>query len=122
MNLVPCDNELEREFAKFLDQAEDVKAFSKIPQSFGFSIDYVDGNYNQRSYHPDFVAVAKDGTNWLLETKGQEGEETKFKDEAAERWCENATVLTKNQWSYKKIPQKKFVELQPDSLSDLRVL
>ena len=122
LNLVPCDNEFERDFAKFLDKAEDVKAFSKIPQSFGFSIDYVDGNYNQRSYHPDFVAIDKDGTNWLLETKGQEGEETKFKDEAAERWCENATALIKKAWRYKKIPQKKFTELQPDALSDIEVL
>jgi type III restriction enzyme len=122
LNLVPCDNEFERTFAKFLDKAKDVKAFSKIPQSFGFSIDYVDGNYNQRSYHPDFAAIAEDGTNWLLETKGQEGEETKFKDAAAERWCENATTLTKKSWRYKKIPQKKFMELEPDSLADIEVI
>ena len=45
-NLVPCDNQFEREFARFLDNAEDVKAFAKLPQPFGFSIDYTDSGMN----------------------------------------------------------------------------
>ncbi len=122
LNLVPCENDFELAFARFLDHAEDVKAFSKIPQNFGFSIEYTDGNFNLRNYYPDFVAVDKDGGFWILETKGQEGEETRFKDAAAERWCENATALTKNTWRYKKIPQKKFTELEADSLADIEVL
>jgi hypothetical protein len=40
--MVPCDNEFELAFSKFLDDAEDVQAFSKLPQPFGFSIDYTD--------------------------------------------------------------------------------
>ncbi|MCI0417418.1 DEAD/DEAH box helicase family protein [bacterium] len=69
LNLVPCDNEFERAFAKFLEGAGDVKAFSKLPQSFGFAIDYTDGE-NLRSYYPDFVAIDVEGTHWLLESKG----------------------------------------------------
>jgi hypothetical protein len=42
LNMVPCDNEFELAFSKFLDDAEDVQAFSKLPQPFGFSIDYTD--------------------------------------------------------------------------------
>jgi len=34
-NLVPCDNNFEREFAKFLNKATDVTRFSKLPQPFG---------------------------------------------------------------------------------------
>lgn len=37
-NLVPCDNELERRFAKILDGAPDVVAFAKLPDQFGFAI------------------------------------------------------------------------------------
>ena len=66
-NLVPCDNPFERDFAKFLDHAEDVAAFAKLPQSFGFSIEYTDGAMNLRSYYPDFVAVDTDGRHWLNE-------------------------------------------------------
>lgn len=122
LNLIPCDNEFEREFAQFLDKAEDVKSFAKIPETFGFSIEYTDGNYNLRNYYPDFIAVDKESTHWLLETKGMESEETEFKDRAATLWCENATDLTSKKWRYKKIPQQKFKELQPGDLSDLEVL
>lgn len=71
-NLVPCDNDFEREFAKFLDNAPDVDAFAKLPQAFGFSIDYTDSAMNLKSYYPDFVVVDTDGVHWLFETKGQE--------------------------------------------------
>ncbi len=37
-NLVPCDNDFEREVAKFLDGCPDVRAFAKLPQVFGFSM------------------------------------------------------------------------------------
>lgn len=121
-NLIPCDNEFEKEFAKFLDHAEDVISFAKLPESFGFCIEYVDGNFNLRNYYPDFVAVDKGGIHWLLETKGMEAAETSYKDRAAELWCENATALTNTKWRYKKIPQKRFEQLQPSELGDLNVI
>ena len=120
-NLVPCDNNFEREFAKFLDDAPDVKAFSKLPRTFGFAIEYTDRAANLRAYFPDFVARAENGTHWLLETKGQEGVDVLRKDQAAGQWCENATALTKSTWKYLKVPQKEFEALQPGSLGDLRV-
>lgn len=121
LNLVPCENEFEKTIAKFLDNCEDVKAFCKIPQSFGFAIDYTDGE-NLRSYYPDFVAIDAEGTHWLLESKGQESIEVQYKDRAAKLWCENATQLTTKQWKYLKIPQKEFESLHPDFFSDLLAL
>ena len=111
-NLVPCENAFEREFAKFLDNAPDVKAFAKLPRPFGVAIEYTDGAMNLRSYYPDFVARADDGTCWLLETKGQEGTEVAHKDQAARLWAENATALTGTTWKYLKVPQKEFEVLQ----------
>jgi hypothetical protein len=70
LNMVPCDNEFEL-------------AFSKLPQPFGFSIDYTDAGMNLRSYYPDFVAVDTNGTHWLIETKGAETAEVVYKDSAA---------------------------------------
>jgi type III restriction enzyme len=121
-NLVPCDNEFEREFAKFLDNAEDVKAFAKLPQSFGFSIDYTDTAMNLKSYYPDFVAIDMEGVHWLLETKGQETAEVVRKDKAATLWSENATKLSKSTWKYMKIPQKDFATLQPTRFKDLAAI
>ncbi len=121
-NLMPCDNDFEKEFARFLDKAEDVKTFVKIPKNFGFAIEYTDGNYNLRNYYPDFVAVDKKEIHWIIETKGMESEETQFKDRAATIWCENATNLTDKKWRYKKVSQQKFKELQPTNLADLDVI
>jgi len=121
-NLVPCDNDFEREFAKFLDCASDVTAFAKLPRAFGFSIEYTDTAMNLRNYEPDFVAVDKAGVHWLLESKGQENLDVLRKDVAAVRWCENATKLTNNHWRYVKVPQKEFEALQPSQLSDLAAL
>lgn len=121
-NLVPCENAFELEFAKFLDKAKDVAAFAKLPSAFGFSIEYTDGAMNLRSYYPDFVAVDKQGTRWLLETKGQETDEVKHKDNAAMQWCANASQLTGTSWKYQKVPQKAFEMLQPTELKHLKAL
>jgi type III restriction enzyme len=121
-NLVPCDNDFEREFAKFLDNAADIEAFSKLPQPFGFSIDYTDTEMNLKSCYPDFVAIDTDDVHWLLETKGQETAEVARKDAAATLWCENATKLSTSTWKYMKIPQKDFAALQPTRFSDLVAL
>ncbi len=121
-NLVPCDNDFEREFAKFLDNAKDVMAFAKLPRAFGFTIEYTDTSMNLRNYEPDFVAIDKAGVHWLLESKGQENVDVLRKDVAAVRWCENASKLTDKQWRYAKVPQKEFEALQPSRLADLAAL
>lgn len=121
LNLVPCDNEFEYEFAKFLESAKDVYAFSKLPQQFGFSIEYTDNNANLRYYYPDFVVKTEQREMWLVETKGQESLEVRFKDRAAQMWCENATQLTSELWQYVKVPQKEYEKLQPVEFSDLLI-
>ncbi len=122
LNLVPCSNDFEKAFAKFLDHAEEVKAFSKLHERFAFAIEYTDGPMNLRYYYPDFVAVDQAGVHWLLETKGQQTEEVSHKDHAAERWCENATQLNGTAWRYLKVMQKSFEELKPESFADLLAL
>jgi len=121
-NLAPCDNEFEKQFAKFLEDAEDVERFAKLPEQFGFAIEYTDAAGNLRYYEPDFVAVLTDNAHFLVETKGQETVEVAHKDRAACIWCENATRLTGVQWEYLKVPQAEFNKLQPSEFADLRVL
>ena len=53
-NLVPCDNEFEKEFALFLQKADDVDRFAKLPEQFGFAIEYADSANNLRYYETDF--------------------------------------------------------------------
>src|SRR5581483_2070539 len=121
-NIVAIENDFERRFAKFLEDAEDVERFAKLPEQFGFAIEYMDSMSSLRYYEPDFVAVLEDGTHCLVETKGREDPDVKFKDRAAAIWCENATMLTEMVWRYVKVPQKEFEKLQPDAFSDLGAL
>jgi type III restriction enzyme len=120
-NLVPCDNDLERRFARFLDSASDVAAFAKLPEPFGFAIEYTDAVSNLRYYEPDFVVVLSSGLHYLVETKGREDVDVVHKDRAAQIWCENATLLTGTTWGYIKVPQKEFERLEPTQFSDLLV-
>ncbi len=121
-NLTPCDNEFERSFARFLDDAPEVVAFAKLPQQFGFSIEYTDNAANMRYYYPDFVVRLDDGRRWLIETKGAETVEVAHKDRAARLWCENASRLTGIEWSYLKVRQTEMAQLQPADFFDLLVL
>jgi len=120
-NLVPCDNEFEKKFAKFLEDATDVTVFAKLPEQFGFAIEYTDVVSNLRYYEPDFVVVLSSGNHYLVETKGREDVDVAHKDRAAQIWCENATLLTRTQWEYIKVPQKEFEKLEPTHFTDLFV-
>jgi type III restriction enzyme len=121
-NLVPCDNAFEEEFARFAEKADDVERFAKLPDKFGFTIDYIDGSGNLRYYEPDFIVITEDGKRHLVETKGLEDVNVKNKDRAARLWCENTTMLTGDEWLYLKVLQAEFKELQPTEFSDLLTL
>jgi type III restriction enzyme len=118
-NYTPCDNDFEFHFAKFLEKAEDIKAFSKLPEQFGFCIQYTDTLANIRNYFPDFIAIAEDNTMWVIETKGREDIEVKLKDNCAINWCRSATELTGENWNYLKVPQKEFEQLHPEGFEEL---
>ena len=121
-NLVPCDNDFEKEFARFLQHAGDVERFAKLPPQFGFTIEYVDGSGNLRYYEPDYAAVTIDGLHYLVETKGLEDVNVLNKDRAAQLWCENTSKLTGKPWAYIKVRQTEYNALQPTVLADLFVL
>jgi type III restriction enzyme len=121
-NLVACDNNFERDFAEFLENARDVVSFAKLPGQFGFAIEYTDSVGNLRYYEPDFVAKKAVDRYLLIETKGREDIEVAHKDRAAAIWCENATLLTGTAWTYMKVPQKEFETLHASTLSELEVV
>jgi len=121
-NLVPCDNEFEKEFAQFLEKADDVSRFAKLPEQFGFAIEYTDNATNLRYYEPDFVVLTDDGTHYIVETKGMEDINVVNKDRAAQLWCENATQLAKRPWAYVKVRQTEYKKLQPTLFEDLLIL
>lgn len=121
-NKVPCDNLFEEEFALFLDHADDITRFGKLPMPFGFTIPYTDVAGNLRHYYPDFVAVDNAGVHYLIETKGREDRGVQNKDRAAQLWAESATSLTGQEWAYVKVRQTEFRHLQATNFAECVII
>jgi type III restriction enzyme len=105
-----------------LQKADDVDRFAKLPEQFGFAIEYTDSGSNLRYYEPDFVVLTKDGIHYIAETKGLEDVNVANKDRAAQLWCENTTKLAGKPWAYVKVLQTAYKQLQPTRFEDLLVL
>jgi len=119
-NLTPCGNDFEQAFARFLDGSFDVETFANLgnlPRPL--QLEYLDGEANLRLYEPDFVARDNAGRHWLLETKGREDLDVARKDARAEQWCADVTALAGAEWHYRKVPQKEFERIKPQSLAEL---
>jgi type III restriction enzyme len=92
-NYIPCENELELRFAKFLDSADDVISFVKIVPQIGFFIEYISSEGQLRVYYPDFIVLTKKKEYFLIETKGLVDVDVPKKDERAKQWCQDVTKL-----------------------------
>lgn len=116
---VPCDNDFELAFTKFLDNAKDVKAFAKIIPKIGFYVEYRDSHGDMRLYYPDFVILTDKNEHLIVETKGREDVDVAYKDKRIKLWCKDASKLTKSKWSYKRINQEDFEKYRFRSVNEL---
>jgi len=119
-NLCPCDNNLEMDFAGFLENAEDVDAFIKN-EGMGFFIEYISTEKLLRNYKPDFIVRLTNGDHWIVETKGLVDVEVELKDKRAKEWCKDATDVTGIKWNFIRISQDIFEEYR-DKLMKLNDL
>ena len=81
-------------FARFLEDAPDVVAFAKNYLAVGFKIDYVRANGDLSNYVPDFLVKMRQGTVWIIETKGREELDLPQKMTRLRQWCEDATLAS----------------------------
>jgi type III restriction enzyme len=118
-NYVPCDNDFEVDFTKFLDGAEDVEAFSKIVPKIGFFVEYKDSKDNLRLYYPDFVVTIDESQRLIIETKGREDVDVERKDKRMKKWCSDATALSGSKWSFIRVDQVEFEKYRFKSVKEL---
>jgi len=118
-NLVPCDRQLEVVFANFLNRAEDVRSFSKNAGPQALRIDYLTSKNRLAFYTPDFFVKAKDGTHYLVETKGQVDLNVPIKAQAAHAWCQSASVAGMK-WEYLYVPEGIFSSFTGSSIEMLK--
>jgi type III restriction enzyme len=118
-NYIPCENDLELNFAKFLDKSKDVVSFVKIVPRMGFFIEYISSNGNLRLYYPDFVVLTKKGEYFIIETKGLVDIDVPNKDKRAKQWCKDVSKLTKEKWNFVRIDQDLFLSRPYSSFYEL---
>ncbi|MBK7184078.1 MAG: DEAD/DEAH box helicase family protein [Bacteroidetes bacterium] len=123
-NYTPVYNELEKGFAKFLEQAEDITKFAALAETFTkFNVPYLNKKGSQGLYYPDFIAeqeLKKGNTiNWIIETKGFE-DENKEKKDAKKKVVKAAAK--KIEWKFLKVPDKFFKGLKviPKTFAELK--
>ncbi len=118
-NYVTCDDNFEINFAKFLDRANDVKAFVKMVPKMKFCVEYRDLKGNLHYYYPDFVITTAYDEHVIVETKGRVDEDIEFKDKRIRMWCEDATKVTDEKWSYKRVNQEEFERYKFNTLQEV---
>ena len=91
-NRITGDNQLERDFASFLDNCPDVVSFAKNYFAVGFKLDYVNDDGNISNYHPDFFVKLADGRMIVAETKGRKDVDVDPKMYRLAQWCEDTNT------------------------------
>lgn len=117
-NLVPCNRELEVAMAKFTDRAGDVVAFAKNAGPQCLRIDYLAAGGRLAFYTPDFFVKSREGSHFLVETKGREDKDVPHKARAAMAWCKAASAAGAK-WDYLYVPQGAFERMTGDSIGEL---
>jgi len=114
-------SDYERQFMRYLDEQEEVQAYTKVLSRMPLRIPYHDPEGYLRHYRPDFVVKTKRGY-CLIETKGKGWDnqvEVKAKTEAARAWCAKVSEITGGQWAFVKVLQSDFERFQPLPFADL---
>jgi len=111
----------ERSFMEYLDEQDEVSAFTKVLSRIPLRIAYYDGEGILHHYIPDFV-VKTQRCFYLIETKGvgfEEMESAKLKAKAAKAWCHNLSVLGGTKWEYAMIVENDFERYKEQGFNQL---
>jgi type III restriction enzyme len=119
-NRIIGDSPLELEFARFLDDCDDIISFAKIYMAIGFKIDYVNAKGEITNYFPDFV-VKKDAKHvFIVETKGLEDLDVPLKTERLKQWCQDVNARQSEViYDFVFVDQESFDRYRPKSFSEL---
>jgi type III restriction enzyme len=110
----PRSSEYEKHFMRYLDEQEEVLAFTKVLPRMPLRIPYHNTEGYLRHYTPDFVAKTGNGY-FLLEPKGEGWDkqaDTPMKSQAASEWCQKVSELTNESWIFTKILEPDFERFQ----------
>jgi len=117
----PRGFEYEKHFMRYLDEQDEVRAYTKVLPRMPLRIPYHDAQGYLRHYTPDFVAKTVNGY-FLLEPKGagwDQQEDTRAKVQTATKWCQKVSELTSERWTFAKVLQPDFERFRSLSFNQL---
>ena len=119
-NRIIGDNQLERDFAVFLEKCPDVVSFSKNYLAIGFKLDYVKTDGDISNYYPDFIVKLTDERVIVVETKGREDLDVAPKMRRLRQWCEDVnSVQIDTVYEYVYVDEESFRTYQPKTFQQL---
>ena len=117
----PKNSVYEKMFMVYLDNQDEVLAYTKVLPRFPIRILYYDKEGYPHYYRPDFIIKTKDQF-YMIETKGigfDDMTTVQLKDESAEKWCESISQLMGIKWEYVKVREDKFEQLKLLKFSEM---
>lgn len=119
-NRITGDNQLERDFAAFVDNCPDVVSFGKNYFATGFKLDYVNDDGDISNYHPDFLVKLADGRVVVAETKGRKDVDVDPKMYRLAQWCEDVnTDQSDVVYDFVYVDEESFREYTPRTFQQL---
>jgi type III restriction enzyme len=88
-NKIIGDKGLELEFARFLEECDDVVSYAKNYLAVHFKLDYVNADGDISNYYPDFLVKLSARRIFIVETKGLEDLDVPLKMQRLRQWCED---------------------------------
>lgn len=119
-NRIIGDSHLELQFARFLEDCEDVQSYAKNHFAVHFKIDYVNADGSISNYYPDFIVKLKDARVFIVETKGQVDLDVPLKMERLKQWCADTnTAQSDRTYDFAYVDQEGFEQYKPTSFAQL---
>ena len=119
-NRITGDNQLELDFASFLDKCPDVVSFAKNYFGVGFKLDYVNANGDITNYYPDFFVKLTDGRVIVAETKGREDLDVEPKTHRLAQWCKDINKVESDVvYDFVYVDEDSFRTYQPRTFQQL---
>ena len=119
-NRITGDNQLERDFASFVDNCPDVVSFGKNYFATGFKLDYVNDDGDIANYHPDFFVKLADGRVIVAETKGRKDVDVDPKMYRLAQWCEDINAVQSDVlYDFVYVDEDSFREYPPRTFQQL---
>ena len=119
-NRIIGDNSFELEFARSLEEWEDVASYAKNYFAVRFKLDYVNADGDISNYYPDFIVKRSDGGVFIIETKGLEGLDVPLKMARLKAWCRDVNQLQSGtHYDFVYVDQPGFERYRPKSFRDL---